>query len=138
MTNDTVTKISEINLKGNILPCGWVKNLTLKNGKPDLNAAVLLADIFYWYTPTTIRDEETGEITGQKNKFRADKMQRSYTQWSELFGLSKKQVRDALSRLEDRGLITIEFRTIKTPNGTSLSNVMFLEPVPEEIEKLPM
>ena len=73
---------------------------------------------------------------GYKKKFKADKLQRNYDQLSEQFGFSKNQVRRAIKRLEKQGLITVEFRNITTKTGMKLSNVMFIEPVPQKIKEI--
>lgn len=49
--------------------------------------------------------------------------------------LQKRQVKDACDYLKDRRLVHIEFRTIFV-NGTRCNNVMFIEPIPEEIQKI--
>lgn len=113
---------------------GWFKHLTLDNGKPYMVAISVLSEIFYWYKPTEIRDEETNEIR-YKQKFKADKLQKSYIQLADTFGFTKRQVKDACDYLKDRGLITIEFRTIVV-NGVRCNNVMYVEPIPEEIMKI--
>lgn len=131
-----VKEIGRISFEGNVLPPSWLQNIKTDAGKPDAIGAVLLSDIIYWYRPTAVRDEATGQIAGYKTKFGADKLQRSYEQLAEQFGFSKNQVRRSLKRLEERGLISIELRTITSKTGIRLSNVMFLEPIPEKIEEI--
>jgi hypothetical protein len=134
-TTPVVDEISQLHLEGNVIPHSWYKNVTLDNGKPDLNAIVILADIVYWYRPTIIRDESTGEVVKTTKRFHANKLQRSYQQIADFFGLSKGQAADACYRLKDRGLITTELRTVATSLGT-MSNVMFIEPVVEKIKEI--
>lgn len=135
--NKTVEKIGKINFEGNIIPANWYKHITFSSGKPNLNAIIILAEIVYWYRPTIIRDPATGEIKGYKTKFNADKLQRSYQSFADQFGISKRQAQDAIKLLRDLGLITLEFRTITMPtSGLKLTNVMFIEPVPERIEEI--
>jgi hypothetical protein len=55
---------------------------------------------------------------------------------SNALGFSKQQVRDAIERLESGGYITKELRNFPTKDGVMLTNVMFLEPVVEAIERL--
>lgn len=132
--NNNVMKIARINLRGNTMDQGWFKHLTLENGKPYVVAIVLLGEVYYWYTPTEIRDEETNELT-YKQKFKADKLQKSYAQLAETFGFTKRQVKDACDFLKDKKLVKTELRTIVI-NGVKHNNVMFIEPVPEEIMKI--
>lgn len=127
-------KIARINLRGNTMDQGWFKHLTLENGKPYMVAITVLSEIFYWYKPTEIRDEKTNTIR-YKQKFKADKLQKSYQQLADSFGFTKRQVLEACKYLLKRKLITIEFRTIII-NGTRLNNVMYVEPVVENIEKI--
>lgn len=135
--NKIVEQIGKINFEGNIIPANWYKHITFSSGKPNLNAIIILAEIVYWYRPTIIRDQATGEIKGYKTKFNADKLQRSYQSFADQFGISKRQAQDAIKLLRDLGLITLEFRTITMPtSGLKLTNVMFIEPVPERIEEI--
>lgn len=135
-TMETVMEMGKINLRGNMYSMNWFKHLKTNAGLTDLIGVVLLSDIFYWYQPTEVRDESTGKVVGYRKKFKADKLQRSYSQFSEMFGLTKNQVRDALKRLENAGLITIEFRHVTTKVGTKVANVMFVEAVPERIAEI--
>ncbi|PGT36460.1 DNA replication protein DnaD [Bacillus anthracis] len=132
--NNNVMEIARINLRGNTMDQGWFKHLTLDNGKPYMVAISVLSEVFYWYKPTELRDEETNEIR-YKQKFKADKLQKSYIQLAETFGFTKRQVKDACDYLKSKGLIVIEFRTIIV-NGIRCNNVMFIEPVPQEIMKI--
>ena len=124
--NSTVDAIGNFNFEGNIIPVNWFSTFKLSNGKPDVNAIIILSEIVYWYRPSVIRDEETGLIKGIKKKFKADLLQRSYSSFSDQFGLTKIQVRDALDRLENFGVIKKHFRTI-TVNNTKLNNVLFID-----------
>ena len=129
--NDVVDFFGRINITGNVIPETWYQHIKFESGKVDLNAIVLLAEIVYWYRPTERRAETGGAISWQK-KFRSDKLQKSYQDLSDKFGLTKRQVRDAIHRLEDGGFLTIEFRDIEV-SGLHLSNVLFVEPVPSRI-----
>ncbi len=132
--NSNVMKIARINLRGNTMDQGWFKHLTLDNGKPYMVAITVLSEIFYWYKPTEIRDEKTNEIR-YKQKFKADKLQKSYQQLADSFGFTKRQVLEACKYLQKRELISIEFRTIIV-NGNRLNNVMYVEPIVENIQKI--
>lgn len=125
--NPTVDSFGSLGIQGNIIPETWYGHLKLPSGRTDLNAIVILAEIVYWYRPSQIKDEETGKVTWHK-KFHADKLQKSYQQLADKFGLTKRQVSDAVHRLVDQGLITTELRDM-TVKGLRLTNVMFMEPV---------
>jgi hypothetical protein len=121
---------------GNVVPMTWYHHLTLEDGKPNLPAIIILSDIVYWYRPVEIRDEATGMVVGYRAKFKADQLQRNYDQFAEQFGFTKRQAKDAINYLISRGLITREFRTVPGPGGSLLGNVMFVQPLPEAIQKI--
>ena len=86
--------------------------------------------------PKRIIDERTGWTVGTEKKFKADKLQRTYKQYTRRFGYSRARVKTALDKLESLGLVTREFRNIKTEAGIFISNVMFIEPVLENVAKI--
>ena len=133
--NDTVNKMHELNITGNVIPQNWYRTIVKDNGKPYLQAIVILSDLVYWYKPIEIRDEQTGNIIGYKKKFKADKLQRTYNSLAEQFGLSKNDVINAVKFLEQIGVIKREFRTIKC-GDVVCNNVLFIEVVPERIGDL--
>ncbi len=132
----TVEEISEINFSGNIIPQSWFNFIKFPSGKPDLLGVMILSEIVYWYRPTEIRDEATGQVIGYKKKFKADKLQRNYQSFADQFGVSKRQVQDATRRLKEAGLITIELRIITLDTGMVLSNVAYFEPVVSKIKQI--
>jgi hypothetical protein len=132
---EAVKAISQIHLEGNITPHTWYRHITTKTGQPHLLAIAILSDVVYWYRARIVRDEDTGHIIGVYRRFRGDKLQRSYTQIANLFGVSKERAKEAVDLLCELGLITREFRDVKT-DGTVMRNVMFLEPVPERVAKI--
>lgn len=131
--NNIVDQMGEIHISGNVVPMTWLKNILTEKGKPYLLAIMILADLVYWYRPTEIRDEGTGEVVGFKKKFKADLLQRSYKQFIDEYGESRSTITRALTRLEELGLIKRVFKELKRENGT-LSNVMFIEIFPEVIK----
>ena len=130
--NRIVDEVGRINISGNIIPMVWFQAIRYPNGKPNVNAIIILADIVYWYRPTEIRDEITGQVVGRRKKFRDDLLQRSYGQISELFGLTKKQVVTAVNALEQMGVIKRNFRNMRI-NGQFVSNVLYLELIPQRL-----
>ncbi|EHL0892745.1 replication protein [Salmonella enterica] len=130
---DTVVAIGQINLTGNVIPASWWRHIRLPSGRPDQTAITLLAEIVYWYRPSEVRDEITGALVGYRKRFHGDKLQRSYQAFADQFGFSKREATDALKRLRDAGFITLELRTIQTSEGITLSNVLYVEPVPEAV-----
>lgn len=131
-----VNEISQMNITGNVVPIEWFKYITFKNGKPDLLGIMILSEIIYWYRATVMRDEITGQIKYYKKKFAADMLQRSYQSFAEQFGVSKKQVQEAIYRLKEKGIITVEIRNITTKSKQTLTNVTFFAPVPEVIREI--
>lgn len=133
--NDIVMQIKNIELDGNVIDNGWIEKFRYANGKPRMNAIMILSEIYYWYRPTLIRDELTGKVLGYKKKFKADKLQKSYAALGERFGFTARQAKLACDYLKKQGLITIEFRAI-TSNNRKLNNVMFVELIPENLKKI--
>jgi hypothetical protein len=121
-------------LSGNVIPHIWWKKILFKNGKPAYTAITLLADLVYWYTPTEIRDETSGKSLGYRKKFQADAVQRSYSQFKEVYGFTKRQTRMAAEILEELNLIKRDPRNFVV-KGTSLNNVMYWLINVEEIKK---
>ena len=132
-----VEAMANIAITGNIIPTHWYQALTFESGKPHFVAVTLLSDIVYWYRPTTVRDEATGQVVGVKKKFNSDFLQRQTKALAAQFGFSEKQVREGLKFLEERGYIKRHFRDIDLglDNGV-LSNRQFIELIPSAIEKL--
>jgi hypothetical protein len=133
--NPIVDKISQIRLHGNIAPSSWFKCITLEDGKADLVAITILSDVIYWYRWTEVRDESTGLVLRYDKKFEADMLQRSYQQMADMFGISKRQATDAVSRLKKAGLITTALRNFPK-NGLYFSNVLYIAPVPEKLVEI--
>jgi hypothetical protein len=132
-----VQAIGQIYFEGDVIPHAWYQSplLKLKNGKANLTAIVLLADVVYWYRPTLIRDEQTGRVVETRQKFHADKLQVSYDAWAERFGLTKRQAQDAFAFLKSKGLVSIELRTVLT-GGRRIPNVVFIEPAVNKIKEI--
>ena len=128
-TTPVVEALSKVSFPS-FIPSGWFSSITFINRKPYFLAMLILADTLSWYKKVEIRDEITGQITYGKH-FKADKLQRSYRQISEKFKCSEREATAAVQRLRDLNLLTIEFRHFK-----GSSNVMFIEPIPEDVIKI--
>ncbi len=124
--NETVDAMGMMNISGNVIPQIWYSTITRENGKPYLLAITLLGDIVYWYRPTEIRDERTGLVVGWKKRFRGDLLQKTYQQYADLYGESKRSIKAAMDRLEELGVIRKEFREVTCGNGMILNNVMYI------------
>ena len=135
MENNVDTGVfSDIQLKGNVIHTQWFQTIQ-KGGKADLLAINILAEIVYWYKPTQIRDEVTGQHLGYKKKYKADVLQKSYDSFATLFGVSKRQVQLAVVRLEELGVIKREFRTISQGNML-MNNVLFIHLSIEKLKEI--
>ena len=130
-----VEAMKGLHMEGNIIPMEWFSHITFENGRPDTNAILLLSDIVYWYRPTIVRDEGSGQVLGYQKKFRADLLQKNYQDYETLFGFSKKQIRDAFVRLEEIGVIRRVFRTVDTGFGYQ-SNVMFIDLFTDKVREI--
>ena len=133
--NAKVDQMGQMQISGNIIPQIWYKTITRKNGKPHLLAIAILSDIVYWYRPTEIRDESSGHITGYGKRFKWDMLQRSYDQFADFFGESKRSVTEAIVLLESLGVIRRDFRTINI-GGIKYNNILFIDLFPEQLYKL--
>ncbi|EDN67355.1 replication protein [Beggiatoa sp. PS] len=134
--NPVVLEIGRIHFEGNVIPHEWFQHIKMSSGNADAIGTLLLADIIYWYRPIKQISEITGKTLPPQKKFKADMFQASASYYHSKFGFTKKQVRDALKRLEDNGYIRREYRTIKTKDGITLNNVMFIEPIPTKIMEI--
>ena len=83
--NKTVDAVGRMHFHGNIVPSAWYETIVKDTAGCDSIAMLILADIVYWYRPTEVRDERTGEVVGMRKKFRADMLQRSYKQLESVF-----------------------------------------------------
>lgn len=124
--HEKVDQLASLHLQGNIIPHTWFQNILMPSGKVDLNSIIILSEIVYWYRPTVTKSEETGHVTAYKKRFKSDMLQRSYDSFATQFGLSKRQVTDAIKRLEDLGLIQRYFRNMVV-GGTHMSNVLHID-----------
>ena len=134
--NVIVDTMGTINISGNIIPAIWYRTITKENGKPYLLAIVILADIVYWYRPSEVRDQGTGQILGWKKKFSEDILRQSYQYYADLFGESKKTVKTAMDKLEKLQVIRREFRTVSYGDGLVCNNVMYVELNPDILYQL--
>lgn len=74
-----------------------------------------------------VRDEHSGMTIGYRKKFREDLLQKTYNDFAEQFGESRRSVKAAFDRLEEIGVIRREFRNIETNSGMILNNVMYID-----------
>lgn len=137
-TTKVVEAIDRLHLRGNIINPHWLAWLSAHlGGKSSIYvpiAALILSDILYWYRAQEIRDEDTGHVIQRQKRFQGDKLQRSYKAIAEQWSITKRQAKEAVKLLVETEAITIEFRTI-TRGETRLNNVLYLEPVPETLQK---
>ena len=121
-----VNAVGLMQFTGNVVPLKWFHSICLENGKPDLPAIVILAEIVYWYRPVEIFDGPSGELVAKRKKFKADKLQISYEAFGEKLNLSKFQVKRATDNLVRLGVIKKEFKTIRLEGGQIISNVLYI------------
>lgn len=133
--NQLVSQFNGLNLEGDLVPPQWYSHLKNEKGKVQINAALILAHIVYWYRPVPIYDIKTGEFTRYGKKFKEDLLQLSYEDLELKFGLSRNQIRNALKFLENKQLIFREFRDIKVEKH-ALNNVMYIGIYPEKISAI--
>jgi len=135
--NDIVVAIGKIHFEGNVIPHSWFQSDELKKptGKAFHLAILILADIVYWYRPTPIFDEEFDEVIGYKQKFNADMLQKQYSVYAEMFGVNRRQIKEAIDFLIDRGFVNRQVRNV-TVKGQVFTGRVFLEPNPKMVQKI--
>ena len=131
--NTTVDAIGQMDFSGSLIPHSWLHSITLDSGRPDMNAIFVLAEIVYWYRPSVSVNEQGRTVW--KKKFWKDYLQKSIRELAVKLNLSYDQVKLALVRLEQRGLIVKHIRT-EIINGRKYGNVLYIEPVPEKLHEL--
>ena len=95
----------------------WFDSIVDDNGKTDLLAINILADIVYWYRPVIKIDEQTGQMIGYRKRFQGDMYQRSIGAYCKRFNAAKTTVHRAISLLEKLGVISRVMKTEKTKEG---------------------
>lgn len=124
---DSADKLYNADITGNLVPPAWCHKIVNSNGKPNMNAVMILAEIVYWYRPKAEYiggDQNTVRLT---KKFKADLLQLSYGQLEKKFNLGRDQCKRALDLLESMGLIKRRFRTVILADGRRLNNVMYID-----------
>lgn len=124
--NSIVDRMASVNFTGNIVPAQWWHELKMPSGATDTAGVIILSEICYWYRPRLERDEATGEVKGYRKRFKADLLQRSYDSFAKQFGFTKRQVTEAIKRLENAGLIKRVFRTVNA-GDMKIPNVLHIE-----------
>ena len=124
--NAEVDRMGSFSIKGNIIAPEWYKTIIRENGKPYLLAISLLADIVYWYRPNEVRDQQSGNVVGWQKRFSGDLLQKSYEQYADYYGESKRSIKTAIDHLVKLGVIERIFRDIRMKNGQKLYNVMYI------------
>lgn len=133
---DSVDKLYGAPVSGNLVPPAWCHKIVGKNGKPNMNAVMILADIVYWYRPKVERIEGDQHDVQLKKKFKADLLQLSYRKIMNEFNLTRDQCKRALELLESMGLIKRHYKTVDLNDGSKLGNVMYIELFTDNVLKL--
>lgn len=130
-----VQAVSELQISGNVIPHVWYQRTEFRtpSDRPDRDMITTLADILYWYRPREVRDEDTGLFVCYERKFVKDMLQYDYARRAAVFGMSKRQMQEACTKLARAGLIRIEYRT-EAYRGKAYSNVVYVEPVAATIK----
>lgn len=132
--NEQTIEMTSFGIEGNVIDHSWYHIIKDKKNRIAANAILLLTHIVYWYRPTIITDESTGQVKIYK-KFKADILQRSYTDIEKMIGFTKDQARDALEILENLGIAQRVLRTIDI-YGTKTSNILFIKFDNKKLEEL--
>jgi hypothetical protein len=126
--NETVDRVGQLAFNDvNVVPQEWYGSPLLRfdDGEVNFAAIAFLGEFVYWYRPAPIFHKK--QKIGERPKFYpADKLQYSYAELVEKFGVKKSKATAVCKFLKTKGLIDLDFRTIPIPNGMPLSNVMFV------------
>ena len=134
--NASVDKMGTMSIKGNVVSVEWYRKILRDNGKPHMLAISILADIVYWYRPNEVRDQHTGYIIGWQKRFAGDMLQKTYEEYADLYGESKRSIKAAFDVLVNIGVIRRVFRDLKTRTGLRLNNVMYVDLDTDILEEL--
>jgi hypothetical protein len=137
-THPVVLAMGKMHVTGNVVNPAWMQHLKFpKSGRPCAAAALILADVVYWYRPAEARDETTGAFLGWRKRFSGHLLQRDLADYERIYGLTPKQTRGALDVLESVGVVLrhIEPRIV-TSKGKALYNVPYLVLVPERLAEI--
>lgn len=125
-----VDAMANVNISGNIISPMWYRTVVKEDGKPHFLAIAILSDVVYWYKPRIVRDEVTGNVIKAVKRFAGDLLQRSSKALAEQFGVSKRQITEALRLLEQLKVINRYFRVIERKYGdevVKIANVQYIE-----------
>lgn len=128
--NKIVEAMANVNISGNVISPMWYRTVVKEDGKPHFLAIAILSDIVYWYRPRIVRDEATGNVIRATKRFADDLLQRGSKALAEQFGVSKRQITEALRMLEQIGVITRHYRIIERTYGdetVKIANVQHIE-----------
>ena len=89
--NEVVAQMKRVAVEGNVIPNDWYIHLRNEKDKIQTNAALILADIVYWYRPIPIYDINTAKIVGYGKQFKEDLLQLGYRYLEKKFGFSNSQ-----------------------------------------------
>ncbi len=136
--NDAVDAIGQMHFEGNIIDHRWMSapELRLKNGRINLPALVVLADLVYWHRPVIVRDEQTNIITAVRRKFRYDRLYKDYESWGASLGLTKRQTQDAVAFLHATKVIKRSVGRLKFDDGVRSNTLVFLEVEAERLKEI--
>lgn len=136
--NAVVDRIGQMQFEGNIIDHRWLfaPQLRFKNGKLNMAAVLVLADVIYWHRPTILRDERTNQVIEVRKKFSGAQFYKDYQLWADSLGLTKRQVQDAVAFLVDAGLIQREAKSITLGSGLMSNNLPLITPIPEAVANL--
>lgn len=137
-TGNTISdQIGQLNFTGNVIPSVWFQTVVSSAGKPNLLACQLLSEIVYWYRPSEVRDQQTGQFIGYRTKFRGDLLQKSYQSLADLYHVSKRQVMRAIVFLEkDIQVLKRVFRSVPGKDGMIYNNVLYIWLDTERLKEL--
>ena len=112
------------------VPIAWFKRITFANGKPHLNACLILTEIINQYQAKFGGID--GKVVPMRNEFM---LNTSYQTLGGRFSLSKRQTALAVKALAEHGMIFKEVRNINI-DGVTFANALLVRPNYEAIANI--
>lgn len=132
--NQSVDLLASASLKGDLIPSKAYKLIKKPNGKTDYLAVPIYSNIIFWHRPKEVYDA-SGKLVEYKKRFYGNLLQKDYADYMKLFDATKRQVKASFDLLESLGLIKRYFKNVTLRNGKILTNVMYIELIPDKLSQ---
>ncbi len=129
MSNFLTDMIKEQDIPYMYTPHSWYREIKEPNGSPDLTAITVLSEILSRFEPQYQFDDQ-GDIVGMEWPLKSSGVICEYEQLASSFFFSKSDVKNAMDRLVENGIIR---RSFYKKNGR---RPMLIEIMPERFKEI--